>query len=164
MLGSLVTAMSQRMVRLGTTALMLSGAGLAGYSYYLDQYAAASPQAGAAMVWVRAHPTLFIGIGVAGIVVGGVLNMLSARRMTKQMMGGMPGGMGGMGGMMGMQGMGGMGGTGGMGGMEQMQAMQALQGISGSQAREVVKVRCKSCSALELEAAAFCSKCGKPMA
>ncbi|MFA5944345.1 MAG: hypothetical protein WC876_07765 [Candidatus Thermoplasmatota archaeon] len=154
MLGSMVTSMSQRMIRLATTALMVSGAGLAGYSYYLDQYKAADPRANAAITFFQEHATWFIALGVAGLVLGFVLNMVMMRRMTKRMMGGM--GMPGMGGMPSgmMQGMGGL----------DPQTMQAMQGLSGSAAREVVKVRCKACSSLELEAAAFCSKCGKPMA
>lgn len=153
MLGSMVTSMSQRMTRLATTALMVSGAGLAGYSYYLDQYKAADPRANAAITFFQENAMWFIALGVAGLVLGFVLNMVMMRRMTKGMMGGM-----------GMQGMGGM--PAGMMGMQGMdpQTMQAMQHLSRGAATEVVKVRCKACSSLELEAAAFCSKCGKPMA
>jgi hypothetical protein len=147
MLGSMVSSLSQRMVRLGTTALMLSGAGLAGYSYYLKDQA--PPQASGAMAWVKDHAAWFIAIGVAGLVLGAVLNMMMARRMQKRMMGSMPG-MGSMAGMPGMPGNGSMGAGAGM--------------PAGWPGGEVVKVRCRSCSSLELEGAAYCSKCGKPMA
>jgi hypothetical protein len=162
MLGSMLSSLSQRMVRLGTTALMLSGAGLAGYSYYLDQNQSAA--ASGAMAWVKSHAVWFIVIGVAGIVVGFVVNMVTARRIAKRMMGSM--------GMPGMQGMGGMGGMSSLGLGGGMDAAPGLRGMPGGPSQmmgwpaptEIVKVRCKSCSSLELEGAVFCSKCGKPMA
>lgn len=143
-LGSLLASLSQRMVRTGTMALMVSGAGLAGYSYYLDQQASAAGMS-SQLEWVKGHATWFIAVGVAGMVVGFVLNAVTARNQMSRMMRGMPSGMG-------MQGMPGIG----------MQSMEGM-GLQGMPGREVVKVRCPACSSLEAESAAFCSKCGKPM-
>ncbi len=157
----MVSSLSQRMIRTATMLLMASGAGLAGYSYYLDQQAEAAGYS-SQLVWVKDHATWFIALGVAGLVLGFVINMVTARRMQKRMMGNMGG--------MGMGGMGGMAGTGGMGagGMPDMGRLMAMQGMAANPTlaapTEVVKVRCKSCSSLESEAAAFCSKCGKPLA
>jgi len=153
MLGSLVSSMAQRMIRLATTTLMVSGAGLAGYSYYIDQQAAATGTTGY-LTFFREHATWFIALGVAGLVLGFAINMVSARRMQKTMMGGM-----------GMGGMGAMGGS--MPDMTQLMAMQRMAGtptMATGAPTEVVKVRCKAGSSLEAESAAFCSKCGKSLA
>ncbi|MHB1261008.1 MAG: hypothetical protein ACYC2H_04750 [Thermoplasmatota archaeon] len=155
MLGSLVSSMSQRMIRLATTTLMVSGAGLAGYSYYIDQQAAATGTTGY-LTFFREHAMWFIALGVAGLVLGFVLNMVTMRRQTKRMMGGMSG-----------MGMGGMGASGSMPDVTQLMAMQRMAGtptVATGATTEVVKVRCKACSSLEAESAAFCSKCGKPLA
>lgn len=156
MLGSMVSSLSQRMVRLGTTTLMLSGAGLAGYSYYLDQQAEARGMT-AQLAWVKDHATWFIALGVVGLVVGFLLNMMMMRRMTKQMMGGM-------------------GGPGGPGSMPDMSRLMAMQGMGGgvglgaaqptmaaAPVTETVKVRCRSCSGLAAESAAYCPTCGKAL-
>ncbi|MEA3136893.1 MAG: hypothetical protein QOC71_1174, partial [Thermoplasmata archaeon] len=130
----------------------------AGYSIYLDQYAPPGSQAGDFVTFFKANAKFFLILGVVGVVVGGLLNFMMAQRMKKKMMGGM--GMGGMGGMQGNPGMGGLGGMGGMPpGMNMQQMMSQAQ-----QVKDVVKVRCRSCQSLELESAAFCSKCGKPLA
>jgi hypothetical protein len=156
MLGSMLTSMSQRLIRLATTTLMVSGAGLAGYSYYIDQQAAATGTTGY-LAFFREHATWFIALGVAGLVLGFIINLVTMRRMTKRMMGsmGMGGGAGNgmpdMGRLMAMQGMSGPGGMAGMGGLPVAAAAPVT---------EIVKIRCKSCASLEAEAAAFCSKCG----
>jgi hypothetical protein len=161
MLGSLLASVSQRMVRLGTMVLMLSGAGLAGYSYYLDQSAASSPAASTSLAWVKANPTLFIVIGVAGVVVGGLVNAVTARRQASRMMASMPGLAGNMG-------MAGQSGAMPPGGATQTRTSGTLPASPsappGWPQIEVVKVRCRSCSSLEAEQAAFCSRCGAALA
>ena len=164
MLGSLVTSLSQRVVRMATMAMMLGGAGVAGTSIYVDQITQSNPQAGTVLAYFKDHAQLFLIIGAIGVVVGGILNFMLAQRMKKKMMGGM--GMGGMGmggGMPAMAAGPGMGGLGGMGGMPPGMNMQQMMSQA-QQVKDVVKVRCKSCSSLELEAATFCSKCGKTLA
>jgi hypothetical protein len=172
MLGSLVSSLSQRLVRMATTALMLSGAGLAGYSYYIDQYKAADPRANAAITFFQEHATWFLVLGVVGVVVGFTINMVTMRAMQKRMMGGM-GGLGGLGGpgpagmstMSGMAGMSGVPSAASMGGIDpaMLQRMAvASQGTTAAGA-QVVKVRCPSCKGLETESASFCSSCGKPL-
>lgn len=144
---------------MATMALMLSGAGMAGYSIYLDQYAPPGSQAGAFVTYFKDNAKFFLILGAVGVVVGGILNFVMVQRMKKRMMGGM--GMGAMG--SGMPVMPGMGGLGGMGGMPPNMDLQQMMSQA-HQVKEVVKVRCRSCNSLETEGAAFCSKCGKPMA
>jgi hypothetical protein len=150
MLGSLVSSMSQRLVRMSTMALMVSGAGVAGYSIYLDQYAPEGSQAGSFVAFFKDNARFFLILGAVGVVVGALLNFVMMRRMQKRMMGGM--------------------GMAGPGGMPDMGRLMAMQGMAAPAVAappvpvELVKVRCRSCSALEAEGASFCSKCGKPMA
>lgn len=163
MLGSLVSSLSQRMVRLAASALVVSSAGLAGYSYYVDQYKAADPRAGAAITFFQGHATWFLVLGVAGVVVGFTINVVAMRSMQKRMMGGLGGP--GMAGMSGMTGMAGMSGVGSLGGMdpEMLRRMAAASQGMAAPGGQVVKVRCPSCKSLETESAAFCSACGKPL-
>jgi hypothetical protein len=136
-------AMSQggrQIIRLVTTGAIISGMGMAGFGYYGSSMDL-PPEADAAQAFIVANSKLLIGFGIAAIVLGALVSFWARQRMMKQATAGMPG-MGG-------------------GGSPDMNAMMA--GMGGMQ-REVVKVRCKSCNSLELEDAAFCSKCGKSMA
>lgn len=139
MIGGGISSASRSLIRLATTGIMLSGAGLAGYSYYEGQQLVP----GVDPSFIQRHAPLFIGIGVAGLVLGAVVQFVSMRRMQKRMMQQMGGMMGGMGG--------------GMGGMPDFSKMGTPQ------PKEVVRVRCAHCKALNAEDADYCSKCGKPM-
>lgn len=120
--------------------MILGGVGLAGFGYYGSTL---PPQAATVQAFVQENSTILIGVGIAAIVLGAVVNLWAKQRMMKQMTAGM-------------RGM-------GTGGMPDLSAMMAGMGAMGGTQREIVKVRCRSCTSLELEDAAFCSKCGKPM-
>lgn len=130
-IGGSLSSGDHQLIRLATMGLILSGVGLAGYGFYGNQ------QATEAQTFVQEHAKVFIGIGIAAIVLGAILNFWMSRRMMRRMTAGMAG-------------------MGGIGGMPMMPGM-------GMPPKEVVKVRCKSCGSLQDEGAEFCSKCGKPM-
>lgn len=135
-------AMSQggrQIIRLVTTGAILSGVGMAGFGYYGSTMTLPA-EASAAQAFIVENSKSLIILGVVVIALGAVVSFWARQRMMKQMTAGMPGM--------------------GAGGMPDMSAMVA--GMGGMQ-REVVKVRCRSCKSLELEDAAFCSKCGKAM-
>lgn len=147
--GGMVSQGGRSLIRLATTAVMFSGLGVAGLGVYGNQVE--DPRVNTAQAFLQGHAKEAIIVGVALVVIGGVLNFVMTHRMQKRMMSSMMGGAGGMGGM-------------GMSGMPDLQAMQRMQGMAGLQATEVVKVRCNACGKLQLEAARFCADCGKPMA
>lgn len=86
------------------------------------------------LAWAQANRALLIAAGVGAIALGGMLSWYGSQRMMRGMTSGMPG-MGGM-----------------MPGAAPM----------GMPMAPAVKVRCRSCGALEDEAAKFCSQCGAP--
>lgn len=140
------------------------GLGMAGLGVYGQQGNQLPPEAQGAQAFIQDHAKEAIILGVALIVIGGILNFVMMHRMQKRMMGSMMGGMGGMAGMSGMGGPGGMGGMPpGMAGMPGMHALPGNAALMGANA-EVIKVRCPSCRKLQAEAATFCADCGKPMA
>jgi hypothetical protein len=150
--GSMVSQGGRSLIRLATTAVMLSGFGAAGIGVYGDSL---PPQATGAQVFIQEHSRELIIVGVALIVVGGILNFVVMRRMQKRMMANLPG--------MGQMSLGGMGSMGGAGGGMPGASMPFpnLAGMPGLEPQ--VKVRCPSCAKLQAEAATFCQDCGKPM-
>lgn len=162
MLSGAISSGGRSLIRLVTTIGILGGVGVGGAGLYGQQLQTDNEQVQGAQAFIKDHAALLIGVGMALIVLGAILQFFMMRRMRKQMMGGMgmPGAMGGrmgagMGGMPGGAGAGGMGGA--AGGMPDMSQFMAMQGAA------AVKVRCPNCKSLEAEGAAFCSKCGKPM-
>ena len=145
--GGMVSQGGRSLIRLATTGLILAGVGTAGLGVYGNQL---PPEAQGAQAFIQDNAKAIIIVGVALVVLGGILNFVMAQRMQKRMMGSMMGGAGGMGGM-------------GMSGMPDMQALQRMQGMAGLPGVEVVKVRCNACGKLQLEAARFCADCGKAM-
>lgn len=88
------------------------------------------------LAWAQANRALLIAAGVGAIAFGSMLSWYSSQRMMRRMTSGMPG----------------------MGGM-----MPGAAPI-GMPMAPAVKVRCRSCQALEDETAKFCSQCGAPTA
>ncbi len=131
----------RQLIRYVTMGMIFGGVGLAGFGYYESTL---PPEAATVRAFVQENSKILIGVGIAAIVLGAVVNFWAKQRMMKQMTAGMPGM--------------------GKGGMPDFSAMMGGMGAMGGTQREIVKVRCKSCNSLELEEAAFCSKCGKPMA
>lgn len=153
MAGSGLSSGGRSLIRMVTTATLVGGAGLAGAGLYGQSL---PPEAESAKAFLRDNATWLIAVGVAVIVLGAVLSFVARARMMKQMqsqMGGMMGGMGGMG----------MGGLGAMPGRGPMPDLAAMQAMMGQAAQPIVKVKCRACSTLQAEGAAFCSSCGKPM-
>jgi hypothetical protein len=139
MAGSALSTAGRKLIRLVTTGLMLSGVGMAGVGFYGQNL---PPQAQAAQAFAQQHWQIIIALGVGAVALGAMLNFWASHRMTKQMTAGM----------------------GGMGGGNPMMGMQGMAGFPGMPvAKDVVKVRCRSCGTLQDEAAEFCSKCGKSM-
>ncbi len=148
MAGSGLSSGGRKLVQMVTTATIIGGAGLAGAGLYGQNL---PPEAQQAQAFVRDNAPLLVALGVAAIALGAMLSFWSRRKMMQQMQSSFGG-------------MGGMGGLGGPGGA-MMPNLAALQGMGApvAAAAPVVKVRCRACSALQAEGAAFCSSCGKPM-
>lgn len=90
------------------------------------------------LAWAQQNRALLIAAGVGAIALGSMLTWYSSQRMMRRM-------------------------TGSMSGMGGMMPGGAPLGMPMPMA-PTVKVRCRSCGALEDEAAKFCSQCGAPTA
>src|ERR1041385_8471728 len=101
--GNMVSQGGRSLIRLATTGMMLSGLGVAGAGVYGNQIN--DPRVNTAQAFIQDHAQQFIILGVALLVLGGILNFVLARRMQKRMMSSM-----GLGGAAGVGAMGAMGG------------------------------------------------------
>ena len=146
MLGSMASQGGRSLIRLATTGMVLAGVGTAGLGVYGNQIQ--DPRVNTAQSFLQDHAREVIIVGVALVVLGGILNFVMAQRMQKRMMASMP-----------MMSGAGFGGMPGMPGAGAMPGMSALMGASA----EVIKVRCPSCRKPQAESATFCADCGKAM-
>ena len=145
MAGSGLSSGGRKLVQMVTTATIVGGVGLAGAGMYGQTL---PPEVGAVQTFARDNAPWLIALGVAAIALGAMLSFWSRRRMMQQMHSQM-GGMGALGGM---------GGAGvARGAAPDLAGMQAMMG------QQVVKVKCRACSSLQAEGAAFCSSCGASM-